>query len=99
MSLSPKGHKRNAIAHTHTKSDRKGIGNSRETKENNGPSEEDQDALHQSGVPMITVGPDVTTQSFRIDGQDYVEVIEGDVSDVPDLSDQDVKVCGRDAKC
>jgi RHS repeat-associated protein len=72
----------------------------------NGPSTDDQIALHGSapgeaprpgqGRPVQTIGPDVTTTLFRVDRQDYVVVDSGDAGRVPDLRSQHIIVCPTD---
>lgn len=93
--------KREGLGHTHGKGGGTGdkLRDNKERKSNNGPSKDDQVAMDKAGVPVVTVGPDVTTMMYRQGGQDYVTVIDGDASKVPDLSNQDIVVCGRDAAC
>jgi RHS repeat-associated protein len=67
----------------------------------NAPSRDDQEAMHGSrpgtGRPVQTIGPDVTTTTFRHDRQDYMVVDSGNRSSIPDLSGQHIIICQSDA--
>ena len=68
----------------------------------NAPSEDDQKVLHISKRPVLTVGPDVTTQLYRRDGQDYLQVIDGDESELPseeELAEQGIVLCSKGDEC
>ncbi len=59
----------------------------------NAPSEDDQRTLHEGKKPVQTIGPDVTTTLYRVDRQDYLRVESGDISRIPDVSDQKILMC------
>ena len=44
---------------------------------NNAPGRDDLRVMRTQGIPVQTIGPDVTTTAFRRDGQDYLVVDSG----------------------
>jgi RHS repeat-associated protein len=104
--LEPNGPRRSTerltgLGHTHKN---KGIGlrgsdKSSAERGQNAPSTDDQKAMHSTGVPVITVGPDVTTQLYRLNGQDRIQVLEGKHSDIPSLKSQEIIVCPGNTQC
>jgi len=59
---------------------------------NEGPSSVDQAAMAQTSAPQIVVAPDVATQLYRIGNQDYLSVLSGDRSKLPNMSAQHILV-------
>lgn len=80
------------ISHAHGADDTRGVSRTRATRENNAPSVEDQAAMHQIGRPVQTVGPDVKTTLYRMNGQDRLRVDRGDRRAIPDLTQQRIVI-------
>jgi len=82
----PRGHTTVLISHDHkpnTNVDPKSSGYSEARKVNNAPSDLDQTAMHNSGVPVQTIGPHVTTTMGRINREDVIVIDEGNPSMLP----------------
>jgi uncharacterized protein RhaS with RHS repeats len=96
-----KGERVEAIGHTHL--DRghgqRGIAASSGRRGQNAPSTDDQAAMNQINAPVITVGPDVTTQLYREGGQDKLQVIDGNPARVPNVGSQKIIVCPGIDQC
>jgi hypothetical protein len=54
--------------------------------------------MGRGNVAVQTVGPDVTTTSFRIDDQDYYVIDRGDPVKVTNLEAQGIKLWEGDEK-
>ncbi len=80
------------MGHSHMVSPFSGIEGSVLTGMNEGPSSVDQAGMEQTNAPQIVVAPDVTTQLYRIGNQDYLSVLSGDRSKLPDMSVQHIVV-------
>ena len=80
------------MGHSHMVSPFSGIEGRVLTGMNEGPSSVDQAAMGQTNVPQIVVAPDVTTQLYRVGNQDYLSVLSGDRSRLPDMSAQHIIV-------
>lgn len=79
------------ISHTHPDSRSRGADRGSQNRTQNAPSEDDQAAMNQISAPVQTVGPDVTTTLYRINGQDRLRVDSGDRNAVPsDISRQKI---------
>jgi RHS repeat-associated protein len=52
---------------------------------NNAPGRDDLRVMRTTGVPVQTIGPDVTTTAFRRDGQDYMMLESGERRKLPNI--------------
>jgi len=95
------GERVEAIGHTHLDRGRgqRGVAAIRGRAGQNAPSADDQAAMNQINAPVITVGPDVTTQLYPEGGQDKLQVIDGNPAKIPSVRSQKITVCPGTTPC
>jgi RHS repeat-associated protein len=97
----PSGWRTLLRSHTHLSSrNERGLAANARRRGQNAPSGgfegSDQDAMHRSGRPIQTIGPDVTSTLARYGRQDYLRIDSGDPAMLPNLSEQHITVCTTD---
>ncbi len=90
-----------ALGHTHLDKGQGqgGLARYKGRRDQNAPSEADQAAMDKVNAPIITVGPDVTSQLYRVDGQDRVQILKGSEKKMPNLKRQRIKKCTGETQC